>query len=76
MQRCVDDVAGVAMSFVVAVPEFVSSAASDLSNIGSGLSAAHAAAAGPTTAVMAAAGDQVSAAVASLFPGTGRPISR
>ena len=58
-----------AMSYVVAVPEFVASAASDLSNIGSGLSAANAAAVVPTTAVVAAAGDEVSAAVASLFSG-------
>src|ERR1700759_978785 len=58
-----------AMSYVVAVPEFVVSAASDLSDIGSGLSAAHAAAAVPTTAVVAAAGDEVSAAIASLFSG-------
>jgi len=43
------------MSYVVAVPEFVASAASDLSNIGSGLTAAHAAAAAPTTAVVLAA---------------------
>jgi len=57
------------MSYVVAVPEFVASAASDLSNIGSGLTAAHAAAAAPTTAVVAAAGDEVSAAIASLFSG-------
>src|ERR1700756_1274283 len=61
-----------AMSYVVAAPEFLASAASDLSNIGSGLTAAHAAAAGPTTAVMAAAGDEVSAAIASLFSGHGR----
>src|SRR6516164_5538338 len=60
------------MSYVVAVPEFVASAASDLAAIGSGLSAAHAAAAVPTTAVVAAAGDEVSAAIASLFSGHGR----
>jgi hypothetical protein len=46
------------MSYLVAVPEFVASAASDLSDIGSGLSAAHAAAAAPTTAVAAAAGER------------------
>ena len=57
------------MSFVIAVPEFVASAATDLSNIGSGLSAANAAAVAPTTAVVAAAGDEVSAAIASLFSG-------
>src|SRR6516225_2121315 len=55
------------MSFVIAVPEFVASAATDLSNIGSGLSAANAAAAAPTTAVVAAAGDEVSAAIAAVF---------
>jgi triacylglycerol lipase len=55
------------MSYVVAVPEFVASAATDLSNIASSLSAAHAAAAVPTTAVVAAAGDEVSAAIAALF---------
>jgi len=60
------------MSYVVAVPEFVSSAASNLSNIGSGLNAANAAAAVPTTAVVAAAGDEVSAAIASLFSGHGQ----
>src|ERR1700757_3146300 len=57
VQRCVDNLSGVAMSYVVAVPEFVASAASDLSNISSGLTAAHALAAAPTTAVVAAAGD-------------------
>ena len=57
------------MSYVVAVPEFVASAASDLAAIGSRLSAAHLAAAVPTTAVVAAAGDEVSAAIASLFSG-------
>jgi hypothetical protein len=68
----VGGVAEVAMSYVVAVPEFVASAASDLAGIGSGLSAAHAVAAGPTTAVVAAAGDEVSAAIASLFSGHGQ----
>src|ERR1700740_1691010 len=60
------------MSFVIAAPEDVQAAAADLSNIGSGLSAAHAAAAAPTTAVLAAAGDEVSAAIASLFSGHGQ----
>jgi hypothetical protein len=64
------------MSYVVAVPEFVASAASDLAAIGSGLNAAHAAAAVPTTAVVAAAGDEVSAAIASCFPVTVRPNRR
>lgn len=55
------------MSYVIAAPEMVASAASDMASIGSLLSEANAAAAGPTTAVVAAAGDEVSAAIASLF---------
>jgi PE family len=55
------------MSFVTVAPEFVGQAAGQLENIGSELSAAHAAAAAPTTGVAAAAGDEVSAAIASLF---------
>ena len=60
------------MSFVIAVPEFVASAATDLSNIGSGLSAANAVAAVPTTGVLAAAQDEVSAAIAALFSSHGQ----
>jgi hypothetical protein len=45
MQRCVGDAAGVAMSYVVAVPEFVASAAADLTGIGEAVSAANAVAA-------------------------------
>ena len=55
------------MSYVVAVPEMLASAATDLEHIGSSLSAAKGAAAAPTTAVVAAADDEVSAAIASLF---------
>jgi hypothetical protein len=55
------------MSFVNVVPGVVRDAAGQLENIGSALSAAHAAASVPTTSVVAAAGDEVSAAVASLF---------
>jgi hypothetical protein len=54
------------MSLMV-VPEFVGQAAGQLENIGSALSAANAAAAASTTRVVAAAGDEVSAAIASLF---------
>ncbi|MGA7055186.1 MAG: PE domain-containing protein, partial [Mycobacterium sp.] len=42
------------MSFVIAAPEFVTAAASDLANIGSTLNAANAAATAPTTGVLAA----------------------
>ena len=55
------------MLYVVAVPEMLASAATDLERIGSSLSAANVAAAAPTTAVVAAAGDEVSVAIASLF---------
>src|ERR1700756_1801996 len=57
------------MSFLTVAPEVVGQATGQLDNIGSALSAAHAAAAVPTTAVVAAAGDEVSAAIASLFSG-------
>jgi triacylglycerol lipase len=55
------------MSYLVAAPEFLASAASDLSNIRSGLTAAHAVAAAPTTGMLAAASDEVSAAITSVF---------
>lgn len=43
------------MSFVVVVPEWVAIAASDLAGLGAAVSAANAAAAVPTTQVLAAA---------------------
>jgi hypothetical protein len=55
------------MSFVIAAPKFVTAAASDLANIGSSLSEANGAAAAPTTGMMAADADEVSAAITSLF---------
>jgi hypothetical protein len=54
------------MSYLIAGPE-ISSAATDLATVGSDLSAAHAAAATQTTGVLAAAEDEVSAAIAALF---------
>lgn len=54
------------MSFVIAVPEFLSAAATDLANLGSTISAANAAASIPTTGVLAAGADDVSAAIAAL----------
>jgi triacylglycerol lipase len=59
------------MSYVIAAPEFVSAAATDLANIGSALSAANAAAAASTTRVITAAGDEVSAAIAAAFSAHG-----
>ena len=55
------------MSFVFATPEALASAASDVAGIGSTLGQARAAAAGPTTAVLAAAEDDVSARIAALL---------
>lgn len=55
------------MSFVVAMPELIQGAAQDLAGIRSSLAEATAAATGPTTGVAAAAEDEVSIALASLF---------
>ncbi|CPR11275.1 PE-PGRS family protein [Mycobacterium bohemicum DSM 44277] len=55
------------MSFVIAVPEFVTAAASDLARIGSTVSTANAAALAPTTGVLAAGADEVSAGIAAVF---------
>jgi len=55
------------MSFVIAAPELVTAAASDLASIGSTISAANAAAVAPTAGVVAAGAEEVSAAVAALF---------
>lgn len=60
------------MSFVIAAPDMVQAAAENLAGIRSMLSEASASAAGPTTAVAAAAEDQVSAAVAALFGSFGQ----
>ncbi len=59
------------MSYLAVAPEFVSSAATDLSNLGSTLRAATASAATPTTGVLAAAEDEVSTAIAALFSAQG-----
>ncbi|WP_415823551.1 PE family protein, partial [Mycobacterium basiliense] len=55
------------MSYVVAVPELLASAATDLADIGTTVGAANVAALGPTTAVLAAGADEVSVAAAALF---------
>ena len=60
------------MSLLVVVPELVESAAADLKSIGAELNAAHAAAAVPTTGLVAAGADEVSTAVAALFSGHGQ----
>jgi len=55
------------MSFLLAEPQAMVAAATDIEGIGATLSAASAAAAVPTSNVLAAAGDEVSAAIANLF---------
>ncbi|WP_036455640.1 glycoside hydrolase family 64 protein [Mycobacterium marinum] len=55
------------MSVVIVRPEWVAAAASDLAGIGSSVGAANAAAAGSTTAVLAAGADEVSAVIAGFF---------
>jgi hypothetical protein len=55
------------MSYVIAAPEMMTAAATDLATIGSDLSAAHMAAAAPTVTLVPTAGDEVSAAVTHLF---------
>ncbi len=55
------------MSFLIAAPEFVSAAASDLAHIGSAIIQANSSALVPTSGVVAAGGDEVSATIAALF---------
>lgn len=54
-------------SFVTTHPAMMAAAAGDLANIGAAVSAANSGAAGPTTGVVPAAADQVSALTASQF---------
>jgi hypothetical protein len=55
------------MSFVTTQPEILAAAASNLQGIGSALAAQNAAAAAPTTGVIPAAADEVSALTAAQF---------
>jgi PE family len=55
------------MSFVSIVPEMLSAAADNLQSVGSAVSAENAAAEGPTTGLIPAAADQVSALTAMQF---------
>src|SRR6516162_4499462 len=60
------------MTTLFAEPQLLATAATDASAIGSALSDAKATAAGPTTSVVAAAEDEVSAITAQLFGGYGQ----
>lgn len=64
------------MSQVIAVPEFMVEAATDLQTIDSALQKAHTLAAGATLAVLPAAADEVSANIAQLFSDYGREYQR
>jgi PE family len=55
------------MSFVTAQPDLLTAAAGDLQGIGSVMVAQNAAVAGPTTGVIPAAADEVSALTAAQF---------
>jgi hypothetical protein len=55
------------MSFVIAAPEMMTAAATDLAAIGSNVDAAHLVAAARTTSVIPAAADEVSTGIAQLF---------
>ncbi len=66
------DAEGGGVSFLVVAPQLLASAAADLESIGSALNEAHVAAAVPTTGLVAAGADEVSAAVAALFAGHGQ----
>ncbi|WP_264892350.1 PE family protein, partial [Mycobacterium kiyosense] len=60
------------MSVLVVRPDALISAAEDLTAVGTALSNANAAAALPTTGLVAAAADEVSAAITALFAGHAR----
>jgi hypothetical protein len=60
------------MSYVFASPDGIAAAAGDLTTIGSTINVANAAAARSTTQIVAAAQDEVSAAIAALFGGYGQ----
>ncbi|OBG30740.1 hypothetical protein A5673_01170 [Mycobacterium sp. E3198] len=60
------------MSFVIAMPDLVENAATNLAGIRSSLAEAAASAAGPTTGIATAAQDEVSVAIASMFGNFGQ----
>ena len=55
------------MTFLITTADLLATAATDLAEIGSTLGTAHAAAAGPTTGILAAAHDEVSTQIAAVF---------
>ncbi|MDP7707283.1 MULTISPECIES: PE domain-containing protein [unclassified Mycobacterium] len=57
------------MSYLLATPDVLTLAAAEAAGIGSSITAANLSALAPTSTVLAAAADEVSAAIASLFSG-------
>ncbi|ORC05160.1 hypothetical protein B1T48_22425, partial [Mycobacterium persicum] len=60
------------MSYLIAAPEALMAATTDLANLGSTIGAANGAAAANTTRLLAAGADEVSAAIAGLFGAHGQ----
>jgi hypothetical protein len=60
------------LSYVIAAPQYLASAAGDLAGIGSTIGEANTAAAGPTLGVLPAGADEVSAAIAAMFDAHGQ----
>ena len=60
------------MTSLITQPQLIAAAATDVAEINSAIGAAKAAAAGPTTGLVAAAQDEVSAVAAALFGGYGK----
>lgn len=60
------------MSYVIAAPEQVQAAAQDLAGIRTSLAEAAATIAGPTTGIVPAAADEVSATIAAMFGNFGQ----
>ncbi len=60
------------MSYLIAAPDVLTAAASNLAVIGTSLETANAAAAASTTGLLAAAQDEVSTAIAALFGSHGQ----
>lgn len=64
------------MSAVIAAPQLMEAAATDLSAMGSTLDAAHLPAVAPTISVLPAAADEVSVGIADLFSGYARDYQK
>jgi PE-PPE domain/PE family len=60
------------MTYVITEPQLIGSVAADIEGIGSAISAANAAAASPISAMLPAAGDEVSELIANLFAAYGQ----